>query len=126
MAHAAERQATRCYRAAFRLERKGIAHAPAARLAAHSHARARAPDSARGSRAAAAHPAPARPVEGRASLELWNDGAGYPGACDQRTSSVMVLGGLRFKAVLSSSSLMACANSMFFVSSSRYRCCPPK
>src|SRR5205823_5739927 len=86
MARAAERQATRRDRAAFRLERKGIAHAPAARLAAHAHARARTTDSARGSCAAAVHPAPARPVEGRASL-------------DQRTSSVMVLGGLRFSAV---------------------------
>src|SRR5438309_7970474 len=106
MGFAVERQATRRDRAAFRLERKGIAHAPAARLAAHAHARARAPDSARGSCAAAAHPAPARPVEGRASLE------------HQRTSSVMVFGGLRFKAVPSPSTLMACANSMFFVSRS--------
>src|SRR5467141_5111888 len=105
MGLAVERQATRRDRAAFRLERKGIAHAPAARLAAHAHARTRAPDSARGSRAAAAHPAPARPVEGRSSL-------------DQRTSSVIVFGGLRFKAEPSPSTLIACANSMFFVSSS--------
>src|SRR5467141_3748349 len=112
MGLAVERQATRRDRAAFRLERKGIAHAPAARLAAHAHARARTPDSARGSCAAAAHPAPARPVEGRSSLEPWKAGAGYSRACDQRTSSVMVFGGLRFKAVLSSSWSMVCANSM--------------
>src|SRR5882672_1353455 len=114
MARAVERQATRRDRAAFRLERKGVAHAPAARLAARAHARARTPDSARGSCAAAAHPAPARPVEGGASLE------------HQRTSSVMVFGGLRFNAAPSPSSLMDCAKSMFFVSSSRYRFWPPK